>query len=183
MTDNTPHRHDWQWHPGDTGREAEGYYHCRECGRYCDGWGVTPPETEETEEAEEAGKGASPMSNRSIPVQFSVSGPTAADVTVVEYRDEVVAFGPGQNNPSETVYETIRYTVTATLPFSVYLLDVAYRDDALTLTLEQPGDEDDADLVISLDVPFQGSADIRTVTSVNQQIRVVLTVTANEPTR
>lgn len=123
------------------------------------------------------------MIRRSIPVQFSVSGPTAADVTVVEYRDYVVAYGPGQNNPSETVYDMIRYTITTKLPFPVFLLEVTWQDDALTLALERPGDEDDADLTIPLDVPFLGTADIRTVASINTQIRVVLTVTANEPNR
>lgn len=116
------------------------------------------------------------MISKTVYTDFSIFGPTAAEVTISEYRDEVIAFGPGQNNPSETVYETIRYTVTATLPFPVYLLDVAYRDDALTLTLEQPGDEDDADLVIQLDPPY-GQIDIRAVSAKGTTVSVIVTVT------
>lgn len=120
---------------------------------------------------------------RSIPMQFSRSGPTTAEVTVSEYRDDVVAYGPGVSNPSETVYNMIRYTITAALPFPVYLLETTWQDDALTLVLEQPGDEDDADLVIPLGVPFLGAADIRTVNGSGATIQVVLTVTAREPNR
>lgn len=117
------------------------------------------------------------MSNRSIPVQFSVSGSAVAEVTISEYRDEVIAFGPGQNNPSEIVYQMVRFTITATLPFPVWLLETFWQDDALVLVLEnQAGDEDDADLVIQLDPPY-GQIDIRAVSAKGTTVSVIVTVT------